>query len=125
MRRLLLDQCIPRSTIQALRDGGLDVVHTAEIGMSTARDDEILERARQDNRAVVTLDADFHALMAVSGATDPSVVRIRQDRLKGTQIAALVLQVLDSVSGQWDRGVLVTVNERVIRVHRLPVVRNQ
>jgi predicted nuclease of predicted toxin-antitoxin system len=44
--------------------------------MSTAADEEILGFALSKNGVVVTLDADFHAILA-SGAVGPSVIRIR------------------------------------------------
>ena len=47
---------------------GWDLLHVADIGMSRALDSEILEFARLEKRVCVTLDADFHALLAVSGA---------------------------------------------------------
>ena len=50
--------------------------------MSTAEDVEILERDRQDQQTIVTLDADFHALLALSGAISPSVIRIRIEGLR-------------------------------------------
>jgi predicted nuclease of predicted toxin-antitoxin system len=46
-------------------------------GLATARDAKIIDFARQRGWIVATLDADFHALLALSGATGPSVVRIR------------------------------------------------
>jgi hypothetical protein len=44
--RLLLDQGLPRSTVELLRADGWDVVHACECSLSTARDEEILEYAR-------------------------------------------------------------------------------
>jgi predicted nuclease of predicted toxin-antitoxin system len=66
--KLLLDQGIPRSAALLLRETGVDAVHTGEIGYATAEDAAIIERARQEERVVVTLDADFHTLLALSGA---------------------------------------------------------
>ncbi len=52
--KLLLDQGTPRSAAALLRDEGHDAVHTAEIGLAEAEDSEILARALQENRIVVT-----------------------------------------------------------------------
>jgi predicted nuclease of predicted toxin-antitoxin system len=46
-------------------------------------DADILAYGRQELRVVVTLDADFHTLLALSGARSPSVVRIRIEGLRG------------------------------------------
>ena len=70
MIRALLDQGLPRSAVRLLREAGWDVVHTRDIGLATASDMRILERARAEQRMVVTLDADFHRLLATSGAND-------------------------------------------------------
>jgi len=48
------------------------VVQVFEIGMSRAGDTKILEHARAGPRVCVTLDADFHSLLATSGKRDPS-----------------------------------------------------
>ena len=45
--------------------------------MSSAADREIIAWAREHRRTVVTLDADFHAEMAVYRALNPSVIRLR------------------------------------------------
>ena len=49
--------------------------------MSRATDQEILAWAVGENATVVTLDADFHTILAVSGATAPSVIRLRMQGL--------------------------------------------
>ena len=45
--------------------------------MGKAADDEILALSLGKNAIVVTLDADFHTILAVTGAMDPSVIRLR------------------------------------------------
>jgi predicted nuclease of predicted toxin-antitoxin system len=61
VKRLLLDQGLPRSTAALLSQGEWDVIHVSEIGMSRAADTEILRRARADSRVCVTLDAEASA----------------------------------------------------------------
>jgi predicted nuclease of predicted toxin-antitoxin system len=55
--------------------------------MATAPDALILDEAQRRQAAVITLDADFHALLAASRAAGPSVIRIRIEGLKGEQLA--------------------------------------
>lgn len=118
---LLLDQGVPRSAASILRERGIDAVHTGEIGMSRADDGAILDRAHAEGRLVVTLDADFHALLAVAKATRPSVIRIRIEGLKAPAFADLVLEALNACRNELERGVAVSVGEDGIRVRRLPL----
>ena len=92
--KLLLDQGCPRSAAGLLRDVGVDVLHVGEIGMAAAADSTIILRALQEERIVVTLDADFHALLALNEAIAPSVIRIRIQRLRGQAMMELILNVL-------------------------------
>jgi len=80
--KLLLDQGLPRSTVFPLRTAGIDAVHVGEKSLATAPDSLILDIARREQCIVVTLDADFHALLALSGAAGPSVIRIRIEGLR-------------------------------------------
>lgn len=80
--KLLLDQGLPRSAVGRLRELGVEAVHVGEIGMSGAQDTLILEHARHHGYAVVTLDADFHSILAEQQASEPSVVRLRIEGLK-------------------------------------------
>src|SRR5688572_23065448 len=92
--KLLLDQGLPRSTIVHLAGIGVVAEHVGDLGMSAAADDAILVFAEQLGAVVVTLDADFHQLLAHSGATSPSVVRIRIEGLKADRVAAILAQVI-------------------------------
>lgn len=121
MIRLLLDQGLPRSAVQRLADRDIDVCHVADIGYSRATDEEITALALEQERTVVTLDSDFHRLLAISGASKPSVIRIRREGLRGPEAAILIAQLLEQLREQLESGAMVTVTERAVRVHRLPL----
>lgn len=119
--KLLLDQGLPRSAATRLCQQGVDAVHVGELGLSAADDAVILETGREQGRVVVTLDADFHALMALSGAQRPSVIRIRIERLRGEQLAEVLMRVFAACGEDLDRGVLVSVHKERTRLRRLPI----
>lgn len=123
MRRLLLDQGLPRSTAALLSHAEWNVIHVSDIGMSRASDIEVLQRARADSRVCVTLDADFHSLLATGGERGPSVIRIRKEGLDAAALAKLLQAIWPRVEDALNSGALVTVTERSLRVRRLPVVR--
>ena len=79
--RLILDQGVPRDAASLLRELGYECTHVGEVGMSRAADQEILAWALGENATVVTPDADFHMILAVSGAAAPSVIRLRRQGL--------------------------------------------
>ena len=93
------------------------------IGYPTADDAAILEKGRDEGRIVVSLDADFHALLALSGAEDPSVIRIRIEGLRGKEAARLIETVLSSGADDLERGAVITVQPGRLRVRWLPILR--
>ena len=123
MIAVLLDRGLPRTAAGLLREIGWDVQHVSERGMSQAEDVAIIEVARQEERVVVTLDADFHALLAVSGAQGPSVLRIRMEGLKADRIASLTEQVFAVAGNALALGAMVTVLDGKIRIKHLPIVK--
>lgn len=121
MKRVLLDQGLPRSSARLLREAGWDGVHVGEIGMSRAGDAEILSVAQDEGRVCVTLDADFHALLVGGGQHGPSVIRIRKESLDAAALVALLVGVWDGVVTALAGGAMVTVTEGSVRIGRLPV----
>lgn len=121
MKRSLLDQGLPRSAVAILKDAGWEAVHAVDVGLSRASDDLILAYARDKHWICVTLDADFHALLAVTNARAPSVVRIRWEGLNGPALASLLMTIWPRIEQPLQQGAMVTVTETAIRIRRLPV----
>ena len=120
--KLLLDQGTPRSAVGLLRLAGWDAVHTGETGLAEANDSEIIHRATLENRVVVTLDADFHAILAATRARAPSVIRIRIEGLQAAEFSRLLQSVLRQCADELQAGAMISVGDFKIRVRRLPVV---
>lgn len=119
--KLLLDQGTPRSMAAMLRQTGWDVVHTGEIGLAEAADAEILRRAAVEERVVVTLDADFHAQLALAQASRPSVIRVRIEGLRAREFTGLLQSVIGQCQPELAAGAVVSVQAHQIRIRRLPI----
>jgi predicted nuclease of predicted toxin-antitoxin system len=123
VKRLLLDQGLPRSAAALLTQAGWDVIHVSGVGMSRADDRDILQLGRDEGRICVTLDADFHSLPATSGQPAPSVIRIRKQGLDAISLVALLRGIWPGIEDALGTGALITVTDRAVRVRRLPIVR--
>jgi predicted nuclease of predicted toxin-antitoxin system len=119
--KLILDQGLPRSTVAHLAAAGISAEHVGNMGLAASTDEAILDTARQQQSVVVTLDADFHHLLAISRATSPSVIRIRIEGLKGDQLAAILVQVLAAAGAELAAGAVVSVTPKRVRVRSLPI----
>jgi len=122
--KLLLDQGLPRSTISHLHNSGIEASHVGDRGLSTATDSRILELGRREGMTVVTLDADFHKLLAISGATGPSVIRIRIEGLRAEALASLLVDVMQVCRDEIMKGAMVSVTENnKVRIRHLAIAR--
>ena len=73
--RLLIDACVWAGAAVPLRDAGHDVVLVADWGQDPG-DEEILRRAHDDQRVVVTADKDFGELAVLRGLPHSGILRI-------------------------------------------------
>ena len=119
--RLVLDQGVPRDAAARLRGLGHEGIHVGDVGMAQATDEEILAFSLGAHAIVVTLDADFHMILAVSGASGPSVIRLRMQGLGGPEVVEVVQNVLAGFEAELKRGSLVTVKVHKTTCHRLPI----
>lgn len=118
---LILDEGTPLRVAAMLRQAQVQASHILELGMGGASDHSILDKARLDGAVVVTLDADFHHILAMTGATLPSVIRIRMERVQAPHLAQLLLKVLERFGEDLAAGVAVSISHERIRLRKLPL----
>ena len=121
MKRVLLDQGLSLATAALLREDGWNAVHVMDAGLDRADDIKILDFARHDNRACVTLDHDFHTHLALSQMTRPSVVLVRIEGLRASDQAALIRKVWEARADDIAAGAAISVDAVSIRVRKLPL----
>lgn len=100
------------------------MAHVGDQGLLTADDQTILAHASSVGRTIVSADADFAALLAVAGRSEPSLVLLRSaDRLTPDQQADVILANLDTVGPDLKSGALVSIGRGHLRVRTLPIPR--
>jgi predicted nuclease of predicted toxin-antitoxin system len=75
--RLLLDENLSPLQAAALRQDGHDAVSIVEMGLSGAPDPQVRAFAIQENRILVTMDADFADMLRFPPAGTPGVIRLK------------------------------------------------
>jgi predicted nuclease of predicted toxin-antitoxin system len=118
---LLLDQGLPRSSLHHLASAQIVAHHVGDRGLAAASDEAILQEALSLGAIVVTLDADFHSLLAASGASKPSVIRSRIEGLKGEGTAKIIEQVAATAAADLIAGAAISVAQKRIAIRRLPL----
>jgi predicted nuclease of predicted toxin-antitoxin system len=121
--KFLLDENVSHRVCPYLKAAGHDSVHVGEIGLTSTDDQVILERARDEDRVLVSGDHDFVQLLFASGDTRPSIVLVRDvDALPSAALAALLLAALP---GQMTElllaGAIATLTPERVRVRPLPL----
>lgn len=103
--KFLIDQNRSPRLAGLLREAGHDAVHTLELGLERAEDDELLGAAADEERVVVTGDTDFGALLALARSRSPSVILFRARNMpRAEHQAAIILDHLYDVAEDLEQG---------------------
>lgn len=117
--RWLADENIPRGMIACLRDLGEDVVAIAEISPGVP-DRHVIERARTEQRFLLSFDRDHGDLIYRWGvAPPPGVVYLRVDPPDPHRLQQLAEALVD-LGADSLQGFFTVVSRDVIRKRALP-----
>ena len=104
--KFLADMGISPATVGWLGSRGHDAVHLHERGWDRLPDSEILEKARDEGRVLLTHHLDFGQLLALSGATSPSVIVFRLADMRLDSVNRHLELVLQHAADDLERGAL-------------------
>ncbi len=119
--RFLLDQPISWIVGKELQAAGHEALHTSELGLATADDSVILERATKERCVIVTQDTDFGTLLSGSGQRLPSVILFRMRDGRPSVQARVLLENISVLEDALRDGAIAVVTDALIRVRRLPI----
>jgi predicted nuclease of predicted toxin-antitoxin system len=119
--KILIDMNLSPAWQDILSDAGHEAVHWSQVGPPDAKDQPLLEWARDRGYIVFTHDLDFGAILAASKAEGPSVLQVRAQDVSPAHLSDLVLSVLVQFHDYLTRGAVVSVDEKAARVRVLPL----
>ena len=118
--KFLADMGISPKTVEFLKAKGHDAVHLHESGLKRMPDSDILVKACDEHRIILTHDLDFGDLMAASGGNLPSIIIFRLRNMKPEHVNHYLNGIIQR-RNVFKQGVLVTVTEGKMRVRLLPI----
>lgn len=119
--KFLADMGVSPKTVEALKAEGYDAIHISEAGLFRMKDSEILQKALQEERIVLTFDLDFADLLAATGAVLPSTIIFRLKKTVPDFVSARLLSVLLDCRDDVESGALVTIEDGRYRLRSLPI----
>lgn len=119
--RFLVDESLSAGVAQRLSTAGHDAVHVGDLGLLGALDRAVMGAAREADRVLVSADTDFGELLALGADPGPSVVLLRRSPHAADDQVRLLLDALDAVFEDLDRGAVVVLTPHRVRVRSLPI----
>lgn len=119
--RLLVDEALQDAVAHRLADAGHDVTHIRLLGLAGHTDDEVMALALAEDRVLVTTDTDFGTILALTGATGPSVMLLRGLGDSASERVAVILDVLPRVADELSEGAVVVIEQDRYRIRYLPI----
>ena len=119
--RFLIDNALSPILSERLRLAGHDAVHVCDYGMQGEVDEVIFERARIEDRVLVSTDTDFGTLLALAERTKPSLILFRRGgNRRPHEQATLPMMNLQSIAKPLEDGCVAVIEDARIRVRQLP-----
>jgi len=90
--------------------------------MQAATDEAIFDRAKSEDRILLSADTDFGTILALRSETRPSVILFRQTAQREPLYQAELLRInLPGLEALLQSGCIVVLEDRRVRVRLLPI----
>ena len=117
----IADMNISPLTVEELRYIGWDIVRVSEVMDAKAKDTDILDYARNNNRILITHDLDFSTILAVKGYSKPSLINLRIETARPDLITKRIIDIVSEMKKELIEGVVISVDETTARFKNLPI----
>lgn len=115
--RFLIDRCAGTQLAAWLRTEGHDVTESRSLGRDPG-DRDLLERAAQESRVLITIDTDFGQLVFLHRLRHAGLVRLPD--VPWTKRIVILKDVLERFEEELKAGAIVTVRGGKIRISASP-----
>lgn len=119
--KFLADMGISPRSVVYLNGLGHDAVYLHDEGLDRLSDADILAKAQNEGRIVITHDLDFGDLIAASKTHVPSVTILRLRNMSADRVNRYLEIVISNYQERLNTGAIISVTERHIRVRVLPI----
>jgi len=119
--KFLVDMPLAPALAEWLVERGHDAIHASVAGLSGASDAEILHRALEESRAVVTADLDYPRLLALTGSRGPGLILFRGGDYSELELLQRLERLLTTVPTSDLSTCIIVIERNRIRRRRLPV----
>ncbi|MGK7879961.1 MAG: DUF5615 family PIN-like protein [Crocosphaera sp.] len=92
--KFLADMGVSPLTVKTLSEEGYDAIHLCQQGLERLIDPLIMDKAKAENRIILTFDLDFGDLLAFSGDSLPSVIIFRLEKANPDYVLSKLKPVL-------------------------------
>ena len=114
--KFLVDAQIPRRFANWLNEAGHDALHTLDLPRKNlTSDSEIIVRAKQDGRVVVSKDADFVQSFLITG--EPALLLISTGNINNTDLEKLLRANLTGIEDAFASSRFVEITGDALVVH--------
>jgi len=119
--RFLADMGISHLVTQALCEDNHNALHLRDEGLQRLPDVEILKKACNENRILLTHDLDFGYLLAISGECTPSVILFRTSSMRPDDVIKCLRHAIKHHAQDLQNGAFITITDSGTRARRLPI----
>lgn len=119
--RFLLDMGVSRTVSKWLKETGHESVHLLDERLETLEDSDIIKKAIDEKRIILTFDLDFGDILAISQGLAPSLITFRLSNQTPDNVIKHLSFLLENYTQKLEESVIVVVEENKYRIRNLPI----